>query len=188
MDLSYDGIIADGREKMGKCVSYLEEELRGIRTGRASSALVETIRVDYYGSPTPIGQLAQISTPDPKTVTIKPFDATQVKAIEKAILAANIGITPSSDGKLIRLTVPALTEETRKKMAGKVKELAESQRVAIRNVRREANKHADQVKKDSIITEDDHRRLLDDIQEATKAAEKDIDAIAAAKAKEIMEI
>jgi ribosome recycling factor len=188
MELSYDGILKDCREKMAKCVTFLGEELKGLRTGRASSALVETIRADYYGSPTPIGQLAQISTPDPKTVTIKPFDASAIKDIEKAILAANIGITPNSDGKLLRLTVPALTEETRKKMVGKIKEMAEAQRVAIRNVRRDANKHADQAKKDNILTEDDHRGLQDEVQAATKSAEKEVDQIAKTKADEIMEI
>lgn len=188
MELSYAGILAECKSKMSKCVEYLEEELRGLRTGRASAGLVETVRVEYYGSPTPLGQMAQISTPDAKTIAIKPFDNTQLKAIEKAILAANLGLTPNSDGKVIRLMVPALTEQTRKQLVSKVKDLAESQRVAIRNVRREANKHGDQVKKDSVITEDDHKRLLDEIQGLTKDAEKQIDGIFDSKSKEIMEI
>ncbi|MEE9391878.1 MAG: ribosome recycling factor [Planctomycetota bacterium] len=188
MEISYDGILKDGDEKMKKCVAFLGDELKGLRTGRASSTMVETIRVDYYGSPTPLSQLAQISTPDPKTITVKPFDATQIKAIERAILAANIGITPNNDGKLIRLSVPPLTEETRKKMAGKVKEMAEAQRIAIRNVRREANKAAEAAKKDSILTEDDLKKLLEEIQAATKANEKQVDDIAKGKSKELMEI
>lgn len=188
MQPAMDAILKDCREKMKKCVTYLDEELRGLRTGRASSALVETLRVDYYGSMTPLSQLSQISTPDAKTITIKPFDASQLKAIEKAILAANIGLTPNSDGKLIRLNVPPLTEETRKKMAGKVKELAEAQRVAVRNVRREANKAADAAVKDGNVTEDDGKRLQEQIQDATKQSEKEIDEVAAQKTREIMEI
>ena len=188
MELSYDGILKDCKAKMTKCVEFLAEELKGLRTGRASTGLVETIKIEYYGSPTPLKQMAQVSTPDAKTIAIKPFDVTQVKAIEKAILASNLGITPNSDGKAIRLTVPPLTEQTRKQLVGKVKELAEAQRVAIRNVRRDANKSADAAKKDSILTEDDLKRIQGDIQGATKDAEKDVDGVLKAKSDEIMEI
>ena len=188
MDLTYDGILKDCRERMKKCVEYLQDELKGLRTGRASAGLVETVRVDYYGSMTPLSQLAQISTPDARTIAVKPFDASQIKAIEKAILAANLGISPSNDGKIIRLSVPALTEDSRKQLAGKVKELGEAQRVAIRNVRREANKHADQSKKDGDLTEDDLKKLHDDIQKATKDNESGIDTVVKSKSAEIMEI
>lgn len=188
MELSYDGILAECKTKMTKCVEFLGDELKGLRTGRASSGLVETVRVDYYGSMTPLGQLAQISTPDAKTIAIKPFDVSQIKAIEKAILAANLGITPSSDGKVIRLSVPPLTEQTRKQLVSKVKELAESQRVAIRNVRREANKNADQAKKDGLLTEDDLKMIQGEIQDLTKASEGQVDEVFKGKSAEIMEI
>ncbi len=188
MDFSYDGILAECKTKMTKCVEFLGDELKGLRTGRASSGLVETVRVDYYGSMTPLGQLAQITTPDAKTIAIKPFDVSQIKAIEKAILAANLGITPNSDGKVIRLSVPPLTEQTRKQMVSKIKDLAETQRIAIRNVRRDANKHAEQAKKDSVLTEDDLKRILSDIQDLTKASEKQVDEVFKVKSAEIMEI
>ena len=188
MELSYNGILAECREKMAKCVEFLGDELKGLRTGRASSGLVETVRVDYYGSMTPLGQLAQISTPDARTIAVKPFDVSQIKAIEKAILAANLGITPNSDGKVIRLSVPPLTEETRKQLVSKVKELAESQRIAIRNVRRDANKHAEQAKKDNIMTEDDLKRIQGEIQDLTRESEKQVDEVFKAKSAEIMEI
>ncbi|MCA9321592.1 MAG: ribosome recycling factor [Planctomycetes bacterium] len=187
MELDYDSILSDCRSKMSKCVEYLEHELKGLRTGRASAGLVETVRVDYYGTMTPLSQMAQISTPDPKTIAIKPFDATALKGIEKAIMAANLGITPSSDGKMIRLNVPPLTEQTRKQLVGKVKELAESQRIAIRNVRRDANKASDAAKDDG-MTEDDQRRLQGEIQDATKAHEKLVDQVFESKSKEIMEV
>lgn len=188
MELSYDGILKDCDARMKKCVEYLEEELKGLRTGRASAGLVETIRVDYYGSMTPLNQMAQISTPDARTIAIKPFDQTQLANIERAIQAANLGITPNSDGKMIRLNVPPLTEETRKQLAAKVRDLGESQRVAIRNVRREANKHAEQAKKDGMLTEDDLKGLLDDIQKKTKDHEKAVDEVVKKKSSEIMEI
>ena len=188
MELSYDSILTDCAQKMGKCVEFLEQELKGLRTGRASGGLVETIRVDYYGTATPLSQMAQISTPDAKTIAIKPFDVGAIKDIEKAIMASNIGITPNSDGKLIRLTVPALTEQTRKQLVSKVKEMAESQRVAIRNVRRDANKAADAAKKDGILSEDDHKRLQNDVQDSTKSSEKLVDGVFKAKSDELMEI
>ena len=188
MELSYDGILAECKTKMAKCVEFLGDELKGLRTGRASSGLIETVRVDYYGSMTPLGQLAQITTPDAKTIAVKPFDVSQIKSIEKAILAANLGLTPNSDGKVIRLSVPPLTEQTRKQLVSKVKELAESQRIAIRNVRRDANKQSDQAKKDSLFTEDDLKKIQNDIQDLTKASEKQIDEVFKTKSAEIMEI
>lgn len=188
MDLSYNSILNDTKAKMKKCVTYLEEELKGLRTGRASAGLVETIRVEYYGSMTPLKEMAAISTSDARTIVIKPFDASQVKVIEKAILAANIGMTPSSDGKVVRLNVPPLTQETRKKLVEKVKDLAEAQRVAIRNIRRDANKHAEGAKKEGKVTEDQAKRLEEEIQNTTKASEKEIDHVFETKSKEIMEL
>lgn len=181
-----DAIIKDAKVGMKKCTAYLEEELKGLRTGRASAGLVETIRVEYYGSMTPLKELANISTPDARTIAIKPFDATQLKAIEKSILAANIGLTPSSDGKIIRLNVPPLNQETRQKLVSKVKELAEAQRVAIRNTRRDAKKTIDAAKKDGKITEDEQKRVEKELDEATKGGEKDIDKLFDSKSQEIM--
>ena len=188
MDFSYQGIIGDTKTKMKRCVSFLSDELKGLRTGRASGALVETIRVEYYGQMTPLSQMAQISTPDPRTIVIKPFDASQLKPIEKSILAANLGMTPSSDGKVIRLNVPMLTGETRNKLVAKVKELAEAQRVAIRNVRRDSIKHSETGKKDTTLTEDEQKRLEKEIQDITKASEREIDLVLEAKTKEITEL
>ncbi|MFT7617009.1 MAG: ribosome recycling factor [Planctomycetota bacterium] len=188
MTTSNDEILAECKSKMMKCVEFLGDELKGLRTGRASGGLVETVRVDYYGSMTPLSQLAQINTPDAKTISVKPFDVSQIKAIEKAILAANLGLTPNSDGKVIRLSVPPLTEQTRKQLVGKVKELAETQRVAIRNVRRDANKQSDQGKKDNFLTEDDVKSVQTGIQNLTKECEKLVDGVFATKSAEIMEI
>lgn len=186
MDLSADGILKDTKAKMKKCVTFLEDELKGLRTGRASAGLVEAIRVEYYGSMTPLKDMASITTSDARTIVIKPFDASQVKPIEKAILAANVGMTPSSDGKVVRLNVPPLTQETRQKLVTKVKDLAEVQRVGVRNIRRDANKLAETAKKDGKITEDQAKRLEEDIQNATKASEKEIETVLESKSKEIM--
>lgn len=188
MELSYDGIIAEATERMGKAVAHLENDMKGIRTGRAHPGLVDSIRVDYYGSMTPISQMAQVSVPDARTIAIKPFDKTQVAPIEKAILASDLGITPQADGAIIRLPLPMLTEEQRKKLVQHVKDLGEQQRVAVRNVRRECNKHAQAAKKDSVITEDDERTLENEIQELTKKSEGEIDELLKRKVEEITTI
>ena len=185
MELSYDAILNDARERMGKAVEHLDNDLKGIRTGRAAPGLVDHIKVDYYGSMTPINQLAQVSVPDAKTIAVKPFDATQVSVIEKAIQASDLGITPVTDGKIIRLPIPMLTEDQRKKMVSHIKELGEAQRVAIRNVRRDSNKAAQQAKKDSLITEDDEKSLEKEIQDLTKQHESQIDELLKAKTTEL---
>ena len=185
MDLSYDGIVKEAKTRMEKTCEHLESDLQGIRTGRASAGLVDHIKVDYYGSMTPISQMAQVSIPDPKTIMVKPFDTTQLAAIEKAILASDLGITPQSDGKVVRLPVPMLTQEQRKKLSNHVKDLAEGQRVAIRNIRRDCNKHAQAAKKDSGLSEDDEKSLEKEIQELTKQYEAQVTALAAKKSEEI---
>jgi ribosome recycling factor len=185
---SFDEVVRDTRAKMDKAQHHLEEELRKIRSGRATPGLVENIRVEYYGSPTPLSQLASISIPEPRLIVIKPFDKGSLGEIEKAVLKSDIGLTPSNDGKLVRLSVPPLSEERRKQLVGQIKKMAEQGRVAIRNIRRDQNKHAESLQKDGHFTEDDGKKLLDAIQEETKSSEKKIDSMVEKKSKEIMEV
>ena len=183
-----DEILLDTEDRMSKAVDNASERLKGIRTGRASPGLVEGLRIDYYGSPTPLKQVANISVPEPRLLVIKPFDPSAIGDIEKAILKSEIGITPMSDGKVIRLPVPALSEEQRKKYVAKVKELCEETRVALRNTRRDLNKHSDAMEKSSELTQDDNRKLHDEIQKLLKEAEGNVDVILEKKTKEVTEL
>jgi len=185
--MGIDEILLGVEEKMESAVDYLHKELRGIRTGRASVGLVDHIKVDYYGSPTDLRQLAMISTPDANLIVVKPFDPSSMKDVERAIQAANIGITPASDGKVIRLAVPALSTERRQQLSSQVKKMAEQARVSIRNARRDGNKDADVQEKASELTEDEAEKLRADIQELTKQYEEKIDQLLEAKTKEIQE-
>ena len=180
-------ILSELDSKIDKSIQHLADQLRTIRTGRAAPALVETIKVEYYGSPTPVQQIAHISVPEPRQLMLKPFDPSVLGEMEKAILRSDLGLTPSSDGKVLRLTLPPLSEEQRKKLATQVKKLAEDSRVALRNERRDANKHADQAQKDGSLTEDQNRDLHDQVQEKIKQGEKRIDEILEKKTVEIME-
>jgi len=162
-----DDILLECEEKMEKAVEFFHRELRGIRTGRASAGLVEHIKVDYFGSPTELRQLASIGVPQPDMIMIKPFDPGSAKEIEKAIQTSGIGITPMTDGKVIRLPVPTLTTERRQQLGGQLKKMAEEARVAVRNIRREANKVAEGEKKSSILTEDDLEKCKEEIQKLT---------------------
>jgi ribosome recycling factor len=171
---------------MEKAVAALEHQLRTIRTGRASPSLVDHIRVDYYGAQTPLGQIANIATPDPQLIVIRPFDPSATKAIEKALLQSEVGITPSNDGKLIRLAIPPLSEERRRQLANQVKQIAEQAKVAIRNVRRDANRDVEKLEDDSAITEDQSFKAKEDIQELTKDSEARIDEVVKKKSEEIM--
>ena len=144
---------------MEKSVALLADQLRGVRTGRANVGLVDSIRVEYYGSPTPLKQLANLSTPEPQQILIRPFDPSVIGDIVKAIQASDLGLTPNSDGKVVRLNVPSLSVEQRKKLVGRVKDLAEEARVSIRNIRRDANKQADHEQAEKILTEDDLETL-----------------------------
>src|SRR5438105_3566238 len=139
--MSSDEILFDAEERMEKAVSVFKDELRGLRTGRATPALVDSLRIEYYGSPTPLKTLAQISTPDPQQIVIRPFDQNSLKDIEKAIRSSDLGLSPNNDGKMIRLTVPPMSGEQRQKMVARIKKSAEDAKVAIRNIRRDANKH-----------------------------------------------
>lgn len=176
-------------DKVDKTIHHLKEHLAGIRTGRASPALVETIRVDYYGAPTPLMQMAHISVPEPRQLMIKPFDQSPavIKEIEKAIFRSDLGLAPQSDGKLLRLNLPPLSGEQRQKLAAKVRELTENDRVALRNERRDANRHLDQQKKDGLLTEDQCKKLHDRVDQEIKQGEQRLDEILKAKTKEILE-
>lgn len=185
--MTSDEIQFDAEERMEKAVTVLKDGLRGLRTGRATPALVDSVRVEYYGSPTPLKQMANISAPEPSLIVIRPFDPTVLKDIEKAILASDLGLTPMNDGKMIRLAIPPLSGERRKQLVNRVKELAEEARVAIRNVRRDANKHADQSEKDKVLTEDERDQTKVQIQDLTKKYEGQVNDLAEKKSVEIME-
>lgn len=186
--MPYDDIYLDATDRMDKAVAHLKDQFRTVRSSRATPGLVESVRVDYYGAPTPLKQIASIGAPDPQLLVIKPYDPSAAEAIVKAIQASSLGLTPSLDGRIIRLVVPPLSEERRKQIAGQLHHMAEEARVAIRNVRRDALKAAEQEKKDGILTEDDYFRLKEDIQEVTNGHEKGIDAALGAKTAEIMEV
>lgn len=186
--MSYQTIVKDTRDKLDKALHHLQDLMRAIRTSRASSALVEHIRVDYYGTPTPISQMASISIPEPRQIVIKPFDASVLGELNKAIQKSDLGINPQSDGKLLRLTLPPLSGDQRKKYAAKVKELAEETRVAMRNVRRDQNKHAEAEAKGGGLTEDEHKKLQDEIQKVLKEYEDKVTQTLDKKTAEIMEV
>lgn len=185
----YDLILEDLQEKTGKTQQHLRDQLGTIRTGRASPALVDTIRVEYYGAPTPLNQIAHISVPEARQLTIKPFDASAdvMRDIEKAILKSNLGLNPQGDGKALHLVMPPLSGEQRQKLVAKVKDLVEQNRVALRNERRDANKQAEQMKKDGDMTEDQLKKAHDLIDKALKECEGKLDEALKAKSKEILE-
>ncbi|HXG12203.1 MAG TPA: ribosome recycling factor [Gemmataceae bacterium] len=180
-------ILLDCEERMEKAVNVLRDELRGLRTGRASPALVDSLRVEYYGSLTPLKQLAQISTPDPQQIVIRPYDAAILKEIEKAIRASDLGMSPTNDGKMIRLQVPPMSGEQRQKMVARIKKSAEEAKVACRNIRRDANKQLEQLEKKGEITEDELDRNKEEVQNLLKTYEDKITEMSDRKAKEVME-
>ncbi|MCQ4636529.1 ribosome recycling factor [Anaerovorax odorimutans] len=174
--------------KVTKSLSLLKEELATVRAGKANAALVDRVMVDYYGTPTPLKNLANISVPDPRTLLISPFDPKSIPEVEKGINIADIGITPANDGKVIRLTIPQVTEERRKELTKTVKKIGEETKVAVRNLRREANDELKKEQKNGELTEDDLKGEMEDVQKAVDKAIKDIDALVAEKEKEIMEV
>ena len=184
--MNADDILLDAEDRMEKAISKLKDDLTGIRTGRANPGLVDSLRVEAYGSPTPIKQIASVSAPEPTQIVIRPFDPSTIKDIEKGIIASDLGLAPQSDGKVIRLNIPALSTEVRRTMVGRTKELAEEAKVAIRNVRRDANKHADQAEKDKKLSEDDRDELKKEIQDLTKKFEDKANALAKSKESEVM--
>ena len=185
--MSNDEILFDAEERMEKAVGVFRDELRGLRTGRATPGLVDSIRVEYYGSPTPLKQLAQISTPDPQQILIRPFDQSVLKGIDKAIRSSDLGMAPNNDGKIIRLQVPTMSGEQRKKMVAHVKKSAEAAKVACRNIRRDANKQFDQAEKNKEMTEDDRDQGKEEVQNLLKKYEDKIGEFSDKKAKEVME-
>ena len=185
--MTSDEILFDAEERMEKAVGVLKDELRGLRTGRATPALVDSLRVEYYGSPTPLKQLAQISTPDPQQIVIRPFDPSCLKDVEKAIRSSDLGMAPNNDGKMIRLLVPTMSGEQRQKMVTRIKKLAEEAKVASRNVRRDANKSFDSAEKGGEMTEDQRDQGKEEVQTLLKSFEDKISDLADRKAKEVLE-
>lgn len=185
---SLDEILLDAEEKMEKSVTHLQHELQGLRTGKASPALVENIGVEYYGAVTRLREIAGIATPEPRLIVINPYDPSAREAICRAILAANIGITPMDDGRVIRIPIPELSEERRKELVKVAKRVAEEARVAIRNVRRDANEMIKTLQKNSVITEDERDGGIEEIQKLTDTYIKRIDDQVAAKEKDILAV
>ncbi len=179
---------AGARQRMEKVLSDLQHALAHIRTGRASISLLDPIRVDYYGTPTPLNQVATLHVPEPSLITVQPWDVSQIGAIEKAIRASDLGLNPSNDGKLIRVPIPPLTEERRKELVKHLHNVAEDHRVSIRNVRRDANEGLKKLLKDKLISEDDERRALDEVQKMTDGYMQKVDQAAKVKEKEVLEL
>ncbi len=175
------------KTRMYKAVGDLQHEMAGIRTGRASVSLFDSVKVDYYGTPTPINQVANLHVPEPSLITIQPWDVSQIAAIEKAIRAAGLGLNPGNDGKIIRVPLPALTEERRKEIVKRLHQVAEDHRVALRNIRRDANEHLKKLMKDKSVSEDEERRALDEMQKLTDVYMGKIDAASKGKEKEILD-
>ena len=185
--MTSDEILFDAEERMEKALDVFKNELRGLRTGRATPALVDNLRVEYYGSPTPLKTLAQINCPDPQSIVIRPFDASCLKDIEKAIRSSDLGMSPNNDGKMIRLTVPPMSGEQRQKMVARIKKSSEDAKVACRNIRRDGNKHFDDAEKAKAMTEDDRDKGKDEVQKLLKTYEGQVDDLADKKSKEVME-
>jgi ribosome recycling factor len=180
------GVVREAETRMHGAIETLSREFAGLRTGRASTGLLEGIRVDYYGTPTPVSQVASLSVPDPRTLLIQPWEPGLLAAIEKAVLKSDLGLTPANDGKVIRLVIPPLTEERRKQLAKASGKLAEDCRVAIRNVRHEANKRVKALEKDKKISEDESRRGLEQIQKLTDRFIQQVDELLKKKEQEIL--
>lgn len=183
-----DELLLDAEERMEKALTALERDYGKLRTGRATTSLVEDIKVDYYGTPTPVKQLASVAVPDSRTVTIQPWDRGAFALVEKAILKSDLGLTPMNDGKLIRIAIPPLTEDRRKELTKVAKKYTEEAKVAIRNIRRDVNDGLKKLEKDKLLSEDELKKAMDDIQKITDSSVAKADTKAAVKEKEIMEI
>lgn len=183
-----ESICKEARAKMEKVIAHLQEELRGLRTGRASTGLVENIRVECYGDVSPLKQLAIISTPDAQSILIKPYDPSVISNIEKAILKSDIGLTPSVEGKAMRLVVPPLNEERRKRLSTHAKEFGETAKISLRNIRHESIKQAEKEEKEGILTEDDTKRTKDEIQKIIHEFEVRINDLVKKKTEEILKV
>ncbi len=185
--MSADDILLDAEERMEKAISVLKDNLAGIRTGRANPKLVESLKVEAYGSPTPLRQLASIGAPEATQIVIRPYDPGTIKDIERAIIASDLGFNPQSDGRVVRINVPPLSTEVRRKLVARIKELTEEAKVSIRNIRREANKSADQEEKDKTLSEDACATAKDEVQNLTKKYEAQANDLAKAREGEVME-
>jgi ribosome recycling factor len=185
--MSAEEILLDTEQRMEKAVDVLKKSLLGIRTGRANPGLVDSLRVDVYGSPTPLKQIASVGAPEPTQIVIRPYDPTTIKDIEKAIIASDLGFNPQNDGRVVRINIPPLSAEVRKKMVNRIKELSEEAKVSIRNVRRDGNKAADQAEKDKTLSEDARDQLKNDIQELTKKYETLVTDVTKAREIDVLE-
>ena len=180
-------ILLDSEERMEKAIEVLKKNLSGIRTGRANPGLVDSLRVDVYGSPTPIKQIAAVGAPEPTQIVIRPYDANVIKDIEKAIVGADLGFNPQSDGRVVRINIPPLSSEVRKKMVSRIKELSEEAKVSIRNIRRDGNKAAEQAEKDKEVSEDQRDDIKDQMQELTKKFEEQASELSKNREKDVLE-
>ncbi len=183
-----DKIIHETEEKMKKAVDFTRQELTKLRSGKATAAILDDIKIDYYGQKMPIAQTASVNTPDAHLITVQPWDKSMIGEIEKAILAANIGLTPANDGTVIRLSVPPLTEERRKELVKVAKKFAEDGRITIRNIRRDSNEHLKKAEKDEHVSEDERKHGENEVQKLTDKYIKQVDEILTGKEKEIMEV
>ena len=183
-----ENFIGDAQGRMDKSVEATHEHFNSVRTGRASAALLDRIQIDYYGTPTPLKNLATINTPEPRMLVIQPFDPSAIKQIEKAVLESDLGLTPSSDGKIVRLPIPQLTEERRKELVKLVRQMAEEGKVAVRNVRRDAIKHLEELVKNGDVGDDDERAAETRVQKVTDEHVGKIDDLLKRKEAEIMEV
>ena len=186
--MSVKEIHSGHEDRMKKALDVLRKEYASLRAGRATPALLDKINVDYYGTPTPVNQVANISVPEPRMIVLQPWEKTMISPIEKAILKSDLGLTPSSDGSVIRLTIPQLTKERRAELVKVVHKKAEESRVAVRNLRRDANDAIKKLEKDKLISEDETKKAQEDIQKLTDKYIKEIDTVMASKEKEVMEV
>jgi ribosome recycling factor len=185
--MTADDILLDAEDRMEKAIAVLKKNLSGIRTGRASPGLVDSLRVEVYGSQTPIKQLASVGVPEPTQIVIRPYDPGTAKDIEKAIIASDLGFNPQNDGRLIRINIPPLSGEVRRKMVSRIKDLAEEAKISLRNIRRDANKAAEQSEKDKQISEDVRDSVKEEVQELIKKCESQVNDLAKAREKEVLE-
>ena len=185
--MNAEEILLDTEDRMEKAIEILKKNLSSIRTGRANPGLVDSLRVDVYGSPTPIKQIASVGAPEPTQIVIRPYDASTVKEIEKAIVASDLGFNPQSDGRVVRINIPPLSTDIRKKMVSRIKSLCEETKVSIRNIRRDSNKAADQAQIDKTMSEDQRDDLKTDVQDLTKKFEDNATDIAKIREQEVMD-
>lgn len=185
--MSPEEILLDSEDRMQKAIEVLKKNLAGIRTGRANPGLVDTLRVDVYGSPTPIKQIASVGAPEPTQIVIKPYDPSVIKEIEKAIVGSDLGFNPQNDGRMVRINIPPLSTDVRKKLVNRIKELTEDAKISIRNIRRDANKAADTAEKDKSISEDQRDDIKNEVQDLTKKYEDQVVEMAKKREEEVME-